>query len=96
MIDFPHKRRVCYCLLLMAQNNPEAKALAMMVNHSFEQVNVLTIVLSAFFATIIGRQPQFKDELIRAIEGGVTTDEEVARLRQKAREFIESIPAWVN
>jgi len=80
----------------MADQNPQAQALVMMLTHSFEQVNVLSIVLSAFFATIIGRQPQFKDELIRAIESGVTTDEEVARLRQKAREFIESIPAWVN
>ena len=80
----------------MADQNPQAQALVMMLTHSFEQVNVLTIVLSAFFATVIGRQPQFKDELIRAIESGVTTDEDVARFRQKAREFIESIPAWVN
>ncbi len=80
----------------MANENPQAQALLMMVQHAFEQTNVLNIVLSAFLAAIIGRQPQLKDELIRVIDSTPTTDEDVARFREKAREFIESIPAWVS
>lgn len=56
-----------------------------------------TIVLSALLAAIIGRQPQLKDELIRAIKSTPTTNEDLlVRLKQKAHEFIESIAAPVN
>ncbi len=80
----------------MANENPNAEALLMMVQHAFEEANVLNIVLSVFLAAVIGRQPQLKDELIRLIEATPTGDENVARFKQKAREFIESIPAWIS
>ncbi len=75
---------------------PSAQDLLAMVTHAFEQLNVLGIVLSAFLGTIIGRQPQLKDELIRLLEGATTDNEDVVRVKQKAREFIDSIPVPVH
>lgn len=77
-------------------SDQQTKALAMMVDFSFDQARMLNIVLSTLLSAIVARQPKLKEELVAVIDRTPAGDDDTARIAQLAREFIESIPAWVN
>lgn len=80
----------------MANQDEQNRAMAMMLNFSFDQVRMLNIVLSTLLSAIIARQPNLKTELVAVIDRTPAADEDTARIAEMARQFIESIPAWVN
>jgi hypothetical protein len=79
----------------MPNDNPHAQTLALLTQDAFEQAHILNIVVSVLLAAIIARQPQLKDELLRVIDATPTGNENLALFRQRARDFIETIPVWV-